>query len=619
LLVILSKEDKRNLVFFGVVAIVLLGSLIYSNILHAPFVLDDYSSIVDNETTKSLKSSFKDVSNTRYITLFSFALNYAAGGANPFGYHVVNVLIHVINALLVYFLVLLICKTPKMAGTNITKQFIAFSAAFLFIAHPVQTQAVTYIAQRAASLATLFYLFSLVMYVKARLYQTEDANAENRTVVRFFSVSSIIYFILSLFSAVLSIKSKPIAVTLPAMIILLEFCFFTGSFHSCKKPFNSNKLLFISIAFLIMMFIPLSLLDLSMPAEKILQDIDISTRETVRISRTDYFFTQFRVIVTYLRLLILPVKQSIDYTYPVYNSFLNISVLLSFVFLLSIASTTAYLFYISRIHKKELRLAVFGLIWFFIALSVESSIIPIRDVIFEHRLYLPSIGIFVAVAVLIDYLIKKPIIKMSAIIIIVCLLSIGTYNRNIVWQSPQTLWEDALKKFPDNIRAYNGLGVIHKQKREYARAAEYLEQGLLINQRYAPLYYNLGDIQHQKGNYEGAIRYFEKALGLTSSYYLRLDILTSLAIAYSERGNNQAALNTFKKAVDDYPREIYPRSNLARQYLKMGEPDRAISVLEEALKVKEAPHLYYDLSAAYKHKGALKKSNYFKQKASALD
>jgi Tfp pilus assembly protein PilF len=619
LLVNSSEEDRSRFVFFGLLCLVLTGIVVYSHILHAPFVFDDYSSVVDNETIKNLSSSLRNTSDTRYVTLLSFALNHAAGGTDPFGYHLVNVLIHVLNAILVYYLVLVLCKSPKLADTKVSRQFIAFSTAFIFVAHPVQTQAVTYIAQRATSLATFFYLFSLVMYVKARICQIAVPGTKNRNILRIFSVSSMIFFLISVVFAVLAIKSKQIAITLPAMIILLELCFFTGPFHANRHVSKGKRLLIVALVSLIVVLVLLSVFSISLRSDNLLENIDAYSRETERISRTDYLLTQFRVIVTYLRILIFPVKQSVDYTFPVYNSFLNIKVLISFLLLVCILGFAIYLFLVSRRKNYELRLMAFGLFWFFIALSVESSIIPIRDVIFEHRLYLPSIGFFITALSAIDYLVKRPKIKLSAIVIVLCLLSIGTYNRNTVWQTPQTLWEDVLRKFPDNVRAYNGLGVIYKQKGEYAKAAEYFEQGLLINKRYAPFYYNLGDIQYQVGKHEDAVRYFQKALGFTSGYYMRLDIMTSLGIAYSEMGNNREALNAFKKTVSHYPTEIYPRSNLARQYLMMGDPDSAIRVLEEALKIKEAPHLYHKLSAAYKLKGEIKKSKYYRQKALDLD
>ena len=194
-----SERDRQTWVVLGFIGVVLLGAIIYSNILNAPFVFDDHSSIKENDSIRSIAESLKKISSNRYLVLFSFAFNYAVGGLKPFGYHLINNLIHVINALLVYYLVILTFRTPYFSyqpSANSYQQssyspihrfthspsFIAFSAAFIFIAsHPIQTQAVTYIAQRATSMAAMFYLLSLVMYIKWRLIYSASRAAEQQS------------------------------------------------------------------------------------------------------------------------------------------------------------------------------------------------------------------------------------------------------------------------------------------------------------------------------------------------------------------------------------------------------------------------------------------------------
>lgn len=611
-----SKENKGKLVFFGFVVIVLLGVIIYSNILHAPFVFDDYSAVVDNEKIKSLKTSLRDISNNRYLTSFSFALNYAGSGIKPFSYHLINNIIHIINAILVYYLVILTFRTPHMINSKLSAQFIAFSSAFVFIAHPIQTQAVTYVAQRSTSMATLFYLLSLVTYIKARLSQTTEVEVKAK--VKFFSASTLTFYFLSLFSAILAMKTKEIAFTVPIIIVLYEFSFFSKTLDAKCRMSNLKRFLFLVPILLTILIIPLSMLDITKPVETIAENIDIQSRETANISRTDYLLTQFRVIMTYLRLLILPVNQSVDYTYPVYHSLLNPQVFLSFLFLTAVFCSGIYLLYHSRFTVHSSRFIAFGIFWFFITLSVEASVIPIKDVIFEHRLYLPSIGFFIASISSIEYLFRQTKVKITLIIVFVVFLSIGTYNRNTIWKDPQTLWEDVLTKFPNNIRAYNGLGVIFKNQDEYDKAIEQFEKALKINHYYTPAYYNLGDIQYRLGNYENAIAYFKKALKLKLSYHLHLDILTSLAITYSEMGDDENAVNTFKEAVRLYPSVISPYNNLGRQYIKMGKADLAIEILEQALKIRESPHIYYNLSVAYNLKGDKEKGQYMHQKSLML-
>lgn len=609
----ISEEDRKKLTLLGLAAIVFLGFVVYSNILRAPFVFDDYSSVLDNDTIKNLKTAFGNLSNNRYAVDLSFALNYAAGAGRPFGYHLVNNLIHVVNALFVYWFVILTFQTPAMSAVGLSRKFIAFASAFVFVSHPIQTQAVTYIAQRFTSMATLFYLLSLIMYVKSRLVSIGKTEKPGS---RYYSKIFALYGI-SLASAVFAMKSKEIAFTLPVLIMLYEFTFFRGPSQKIGRR-NLKRFFYLLPLLLTVLIIPLSMMDFSKPGGTLVEHIDAPSRDTFNISRGDYLFTEFRVIVTYFRLLVFPVKQSVDYVYPVYHSFLQPQVFLSFLLLLSIFSLGIYLFYRSNSTSPGLRLIAFGIFWFFITLSVESTIIPIKDVIFEHRLYLPSIGFFIAAITVIDSIIREPKAKVGMIIILVVILSVSAYNRNKTWKDPQVLWEDVLDKFPDNVRAHNALGVIYKKDSQYDKAVEQFQKILTINPGYSPAYYNLGDVRLQRGDYAGAINYFKKALTLNLSYHFHLDTLISLAIAYSEMGDNQNAVATFKEAIKNFPGVISPYNNLGRQYIKMGEADLAIEILEKALKIRESSHVYYNLSLAYNLKGEKLKSRAAYQRAMEL-
>src|SRR6185369_6215470 len=146
--------------------IIVIGAVVYGNTLGVPFVLDDVTSIYGNPIVRGFKPSFKP----RVVGDLSFALNYRLGGVDVTGYHIVNLLIHLINGGLVYCLVSFLLKTPFFPAERKTEdsRLVALFTALLFICHPVQTQAVTYISQRVASLATLFYLCTIVIWLVAR-------------------------------------------------------------------------------------------------------------------------------------------------------------------------------------------------------------------------------------------------------------------------------------------------------------------------------------------------------------------------------------------------------------------------------------------------------------------
>ncbi|MBI4839389.1 MAG: hypothetical protein HY806_09700, partial [Nitrospirae bacterium] len=245
---------KTNLLSKPIVHIfltIIIGLIAYSNTFHVPFQFDDINNIVKNSFVKDL-GYFTEPSKTktaeakgieyyafkydgfknRFIGFLTFALNYRLHSLDVTGYHIVNLAIHLLNALLIYRLVLLTFQTPFFRDFNSTfnlhpstlpishPSLIALFSSLLFVSHPIQTQAVTYIIQRLTSLATLFYLLSLVMYVKFRTHNTKKKQ-------KIFSLSSVFWYLTSVLSAVLAMKTKEIAFTLPVIIVLYEFFFFS--------------------------------------------------------------------------------------------------------------------------------------------------------------------------------------------------------------------------------------------------------------------------------------------------------------------------------------------------------------------------------------------------------
>jgi hypothetical protein len=197
------------------------GFAVYSNTFHVPFLWDDRTSIVENPVIKSVGNFFFNTKGyeynpRRFIGYMSFALNYFMGGLDVTGYHVFNLAVHIVNSLLVYALVLLTFRTPRMKGTSIVSSsgLVALGAALLFVVHPVQTQAVTYIVQRLTSLAVMWYLLSLCLYAGWRLWQEAHGG------------KGLLLYGFTLISIVLAMKTKEIAFTLPLMIVLYDFYFF---------------------------------------------------------------------------------------------------------------------------------------------------------------------------------------------------------------------------------------------------------------------------------------------------------------------------------------------------------------------------------------------------------
>ncbi|HET6464341.1 MAG TPA: tetratricopeptide repeat protein, partial [Nitrospiria bacterium] len=215
--------DKTRFSFPGLLAqpfaalllIGLIAPLIYSNTFSASFHLDDAQNIVDNPKIKHL-ASLLDFSGSRYVGFLTFALNYRFGGLSLFGFHLVNLMIHMTNGILVYILIRLLFQAPRLApqpAFAAAPPAIALCTALLFVVHPLQTQAVTYIVQRFASLASLFYLLTVVCYLRWRLCPPESKRRS-------------LWYAAAFLMTLLAMKTKEITFTLPAMLLLLEFVAF---------------------------------------------------------------------------------------------------------------------------------------------------------------------------------------------------------------------------------------------------------------------------------------------------------------------------------------------------------------------------------------------------------
>ena len=629
----LSKifSNKKNLwlrPFIHIILIAFLGFLVYSNTFNVPFHFDDIYNIVDNPAIKDFKyftepsliQKYKplyDALKMRYIGYLTFAVNYKIHGLDVAGYHIFNLAIHIANAILVYFLVFLILKTPYFSGLKIVKNsgLIALFSSLLFVCHPIQTQAVTYIVQRLASLATMFCLFSLCMYIKARLGQIGEAN------VRFFSASTLTFYCLSIISAILAMKTKEIAFTLPIIITLCEFMFFRAKL---KK-----RLLFLMPIILTMLVIPLGLLEANRPAEDILGGIGEATKVETAMSRLDYLFTQFRVIATYIRLLFLPVNQNIDYDYPIFRAFFELEVFLSFAFLLLLFGLGFYLLYRSRIDEFEnsrgqenqasrtiyhaLRLISLGIFWFFITLSVESSIIPIMDVIFEHRLYFPSVGVFIALSAS-AYIIfnklegrKARALLIAFVSLILFTFSIASYARNNLWRDPIALWEDVVRKSPNKARGYNNLGFLYTQASQNDKAIDVLKKAAELKQTYSIARHNLGLAYAKKGMIDNAIKELRLSVESDPSNAMAH---YDLALAYIKKGEMQNALQQLQNAIRYKPDYAEAYNNIGAIYLTMNLIDEAIDNFETALGFKpDNAEAHFNAGNAYKAKGMIEKAD----------
>ena len=704
---------------FHLLVIAIVGLIAYSNSFSVPFQFDDLRIILDGPYIQNLDnfslSHMNEYNPRRYIGYLSLALNYHFGGLDVTGYHIVNLLIHLINAILVYFFVVFTFRTPYFSvsgtsdqGPGISNQgrpvpspqsrvpnFFALFSALLFVAHPVQTQAVTYIVQRLTSLTTLFYLLSIVLYSKGRLITQQSAISDQQTIHHSpFTihhsrwVTSGICYLLSIVSTVCAMKTKEIAFTLPIMILLYEFTFFRSSLK--------RKLLFLIPVLLTLVIIPISMLHIDRPLGEVLSDLSEKSRLQTDMSRGDYLMTEMRVIVTYIRLIVLPINQNLDYDYPIYRSFFTVPVFLSFLFLSALFGTAVYLMYKSgrgaisyqqsalsnqRLEEDSQQYAVrsngsttrqldnstfhhslftihlsrliaFGILWFFLALSVESSFIPIVDVIFEHRIYLPSVGAFIALTAALFAAAGKMEKRwrwaekalLSLLLIIVVLLSGTTFARNRVWQDAITLWENNVRNQPASFRAHYNLGTLYEKNGRLEEAMRELQSAITRKPDSAEAHINLGMVYGKQGRLEKAIGELQTAINLKPNsveahqnlqkVYADLgrfeDAASELkyvfainhyeqSVVYNQQGRLEEALRELTAAVAVKPEYAEAYNGLGVLYDKQGRLEEAVRELQTALRVKpDYAEAHNNLGIIYAKQGYLREAERHLQAAVAI-
>lgn len=606
----MARPAIQNLAAFIIISVA--GLISFSNIWESPFAYDDKGSIVENSAIHIERLDFKSLkkaaltgsSSSRPLVGLTFALNYYWGKSDVWGYHLFNLLVHLGSGFFVFLLSRMIFErvSRPWKGSSTPDRHVIFSMAMLsaliFLVHPVQTQSVTYIAQRYTSMSGMFYLASVYFYLRARF-------ASGRMALAGF----IMLCICCGFSAFLC---KQNAASLPLAILLAEYILVDQTWQAWRK-----KLWWIMLGILVFLaFVLLVTGKYSGPADlgKLLEDISELSRETTSVSRWQYLCTQFRVILVYMRLLVFPAGQNLDWAYPFQTRFFSGYTPAAFLALLGV-------FLFALRNMKKLPIVSMGILWFFVTLSVESSIIPISDALYEHRLYLPLFGF----ALIASYLVfftgsRKLRWALAASALIVIILGTATFHRNKVWYSEFALWSDSVDKNPMNPRAQNNLGKALAEKGQLIEAKElfisaikmhgkgggyygdilnnlgsvYAIEGDLsgakrcflkaisINKRYAKAYLNLGGVLARQGKINEAEGYFKKAVSLKEGYS---EAYYNLGLSQMRQEKYEEALENLRKAQEAKGCYAEAHSNIGQILFRKGRIEEARNNLEAALKL----------------------------------
>lgn len=558
----IHKKNKQTDSFFNrqwpswlpFVLIVVMGSLAYSNSFSVPFQFDDEVHILNREIFQNpghyLKlSSWFDINN-RPLAGFTFSLNYVVHHKNVWGYHLVNLLIHLLSAMILFLFTRTLITRFLQKDYNYPNWFPLLIALF-FVVHPVQTQAVTYIIQRMSSMAGLFFLLAVWLYLLGRLAWID----------RHKKMEAALLLVSSGLAGVLGILSKQSAATFPLALMLIELLFIRNQKGKLCRPAIWTLAIFIICG------ISAYLVKFGLPAD---------TRE---LSRTAYLATQMKVIPRYFQMMLIPVGLSIDHGVKMASGFFDIWVLAGMIFLLGV-------FVLAVFQIRKNRLVSFGLFWIFISLLVESSILPIRDAMFDQRMYLAVAGFAWAVfGGLLPWLKSRYPKQLIPVLISILILFSGvTLARNHKWQSRVAIWEEVTDHYPDYFRGWLALGKMYKEDeaRNLSKMIVAFERASQINPDDDEVWTDLGYCYLKANQQDQAARCYEHLLD-AQKIEDRKQARVVLGSFYLSRKNYIQASKLYQELLKELPDDVDAYLGLADIRMAQNDFDGAKALLEEQL------------------------------------
>ncbi len=557
-----NKFIKNNWAYL--VILVAAGFFLYAFNFHNQLFWDDTDWIVNNpfvhefswENIKNLftKNTLAGIGLTsnyyRPFLFITFLFNYILDGINPIGYHLINNLLHIGNGILIYWLLYRIFKN----------KFIPFWTALFFIIHPLQTEAVTYVAGRGDPLNVFFMLSALALILAYRQNQR-----------RLF-----LYFSYPLVS--LALLSRETAIIFPFLLMILDISFLRSEkfWQALKKSF------LFALPYFLIVFIyglmRLTVLNFENTLNFYQNPNPYSESLLIRM------YTFLSILILYLKLMILPLGLHMERSATVFGALFYWQ-----VFLPLIALVTSLIF-LRRLYRNRspgkisgYNVMLFGFGWFFINLGPTSGITPINATQYEHWLYLALAGPLVMLFFFLNRFMKA---KKSGYAIIVILLAAGvffsflTIKRNILWGNPIKFYEDILKYEPASARINNNLGNFYYDKNETKKAEDYYWKAVSVEDNFPQPHFNLGSILQDRGDIRGAIVEFEKAIEIDPNFPYAYQ---NLAVIYAAQGDLAATIKYLEKFRELQPQNPRAYYNLALVYLAVKDKESAYKNLNEGL------------------------------------
>jgi len=520
--------NQRIAILIAILIIISATSLVYLSSFNTPFQFDDVKNVVGARVVENFSlPDFFQHSKSRFLLCLTLSLNYYFGKYNVFGYHLVNLIIHIISSLLVFGLSLIIFDSNRLTRLDLRRHRfeLALSASMIFALHPIQTESVTYIWQRGESMAGMFYLLSIFLYARVRLSQINGLAKIFRWLM----------YAMCFISIILCSLTKPTSLSLVIAIFIYEIFFLSNDMDGFKASLRYL------IPVLLFILVPIMI-------------TKIDTAETtgigIRLAKDyiPFYYAKIRILAKSLLMMTFPIRQGLEYDFS-----WNISIA-DLILTASSSIVLISLIAICIFNFKRNPLISFVISWFYLTLSI-TSLIFLDDIFFEHYLYLPLFGYSIIVPALSLSIVNKLKINrkwwLGFIVILIAFYSVATYNRNLVWKTEISLWEDAVKKSPYKARAHYTLGVYYFRAKRYEEAFREYNIALKLKPIYPEAYYRLGEYYFSLRDVEKSIANYKKALQINPEFFEAYLNLGSVYVAARQYKNARECFNNALRFTKD--------------------------------------------------------------------
>ncbi len=523
--------------------------LAYANSFSAPFILDDSRVITGNPNIHTLWPPWKAIYvPTRWVADLSFAVNLAVSGFTPADFRMTNILAHILAGLFLYGIVRRTLRLPRFGNRfEQSADGLAFATALLWTVHPLQTGCVTYIAQRIEALMGLFFLAALYCFTRS-VTSPHPRRWANATIAL----------------VAVGMGTKEVMATAPVMIFVYDGLLVSPSWaEALRRRWKLHLALFLTIGIFALLF----LVGLGMAVE---QNVTLLGRT---VSPWRYLLTQTEVITHYLRLSFVPTQLCLSYRWPIATGLAQVWPTACFISALGLTTLAGL------IMRKAWS---FPLVWFFVILAPTSSILPIADAAFDHRMYLPVAGILALVLIAgysgVQHL--SPLRGRPQIMIAACLIPVLatvvwfaslTATRNRDYLSEETMWLDVVKKRPSSCRGYVALSAVLIRQGQDVDAIHFLNKALTL----------MPDLSTQSRIAIGRHQELDPTVPILE--YATAHSL--LGAAYLNSGNTNESISHLRESLRVDPTRPTP-------YLNMGRIAMAQKKYPEALSWLKCAHAY---------------------------